>query len=153
MKKTHNLPLFIYYLLPDDFPTGTSVKVKCRDNKERILKKAGEFKGKVAEKKNPRKSIWYSIEVLQADKKEHGHSIKDFLGLTKTIVENEKLEWKRDPKKSTGFHTWVSSTDHKQFLQEKLHKKEGWIKITLGGFDEEDGYIFVVHISYRRKKR
>ena len=153
MKKNHNLPLFIYYLLPDDFPTGKLVKVKCEDEKERILIKAGEFKGKVAEKKNPRKSVWYSIEVLQTDEKKHGHSIKDFLGLTKTIVENEKLEWKRDPKKPSGFHTWVSSTDYKQFLQEKLHKKNGWIKITLGGFDEKDGYIFVVHISYRRKKR
>ena len=61
MKKTHNLPLFICYLLPDDFPTGKLVKVKCKDEKERILIKAGEFKGKVAEKKNPKKSVWYSI--------------------------------------------------------------------------------------------
>ena len=147
------MKVFRWESLPDDLPVGAEVRVISKDGKHRVLIKVGEFKGKCRGKVNPRKSVWYGKEEEELDKKKHGNAIRDFRGIARMVVEREDLNWEREPDRPKGHFVYLPSKEVADYLQPKLKGKKGWIKLTLGGLDEEDDYIYIIHITYRRKKR
>ncbi len=145
------LPEYVSKELPDDLPFGSEVIVQGKDGKRRILKKVGELKGKLPIEIS-RKSVWYSYDTVMIDIEKHGQNIKDFYSLVAYIVADTNLEWRKEPRSRNSFYVFVQSEVVKKFLQSRLHSRKGWIKLTLGGFGNDE-YIYVKHISYRRKPR
>ena len=153
MKTREEMKVFERKSLPDDLPVGTEVGVISKDGKYRKLLKVGEFKGKCKDKVNPRKSVWYGKEEEELDRKKHGHAIRDFRGVASVVVKKENLDWEREPDRPKGHFVYLPSEEVSDYLQPRLKGKKGWIKLTLGGLDVEDDYIYIIHVSYRRKRR